>query len=496
MCFWTGTDFMFVCTEDINGKFNGWSQLIIPTSVAITNIWSSLYANVCQANLILTRIENASLLDADKKAIRGQALFFRGYSYNLLANMYGGVPVFVDEISAPRRDFVRATREETYTQAKNDFEEAISLLGNIDGVKDGQVSKQLAQHFLAEVYISLGNYDKAIEAATATIDYSGTKLMTSRFGSHTDEPGDVYTDMYKTNNQNRSSGNWESLWVLQYDYLNAGSAMDSQWSYFNPRYADVVLTVDGITTTAFLGNTSEKGGRSTAWSQGTKYFYDEIWEPGDIRNSEYMIVRDLQIDNPASPAFGKWLIADGYVQEPFLKQWYPFLKKFAGITPSDYYQLDNNGNPMLTPFGEHLIINISSTWRDEYLVRLADTYLLRAEAYLGKNNQAAAATDINAVRSRAHAPLANAAEINIDYILDERLRELYGEELRLATLMRLGKFVDRVRRYNAFYYNRDGKEFNSTGRNIEDYHNLLPIPYTEIERNVFAVLEQNPGYSN
>ena len=63
------------------------------------------------------------------------------------------------------------------------------------------------------------------------------------------------------------------------------------------------------------------------------------------------------------------------------------------------------------------------------------------------------------------------------------MRELYGEELRMLTLCRMGKLVERNRKYNPV-----------TGKSIENHHNLWPIPYSEIERNTEAVIEQNPGY--
>lgn len=74
---------------------------------------------------------------------------------------------------------------------------------------------------------------------------------------------------------------------------------------------------------------------------------------------------------------------------------------------------------------------------DWYVIRLAETYLLLAEAYLNKGDKASAADAINVVRARAKAPLCTAADVTIDYILDERARELYGEEHRAVTLSRL-----------------------------------------------------------
>jgi hypothetical protein len=127
----------------------------------------------------------------------------------------------------------------------------------------------------------------------------------------------------------------------------------------------------------------------------------------------------------------------------------------------------------------------NSSFKDEYMFRLAETYLLRAEAYLGKGDKAKAASDINVIRIRAKATPVDASKIDIDFILDERMRELYTEERRMFTLTRLGKLVERNRKYNPY-----------TGKTIADYHNLWPIPYSEIERNISAKLEQNPGYAN
>ncbi|MFN7280452.1 MAG: RagB/SusD family nutrient uptake outer membrane protein, partial [bacterium] len=122
--------------------------------------------------------------------------------------------------------------------------------------------------------------------------------------------------------------------------------------------------------------------------------------------------------------------------------------------------------------------------KDQYVMRLPETYLLRAEAYLAKGDKANAAADVNVIRTRAKAPLATAAEMSLDYILDERVRELYGEEYRMLTLMRLGLVFDRVKKYG---------EVNQRN-SVAQHNNLLPIPQGEIDKNIGAKLVQNPGY--
>ncbi len=492
-----GTDLGY-CTAAFD-RLNTYAATMVPENALLNHVWNNSFFMVNQANLILTRISNADIPEVDKNVLRGEALFFRAFAYRILANLFGGVPLYSEEITAPRRDFIRSSRTETYTQAKKDLEEAVSLLKNIDAIKDGKISKQMAQHLLSEIYIALGEFDNAITAASAVIDYPAMELMTERFGSKLDQPGDVYSDLFKTGNQNRSSGNKESLWIMQYDYLNPASMRNDSWPWkFNPFYQNINVTAGGKTTTAFRGVTAEKGGRSIAWMHPTDYVMFGIWEddPNDMRISEHNIIRDFKIDNPASLAFGKWFVADGYSGKATARQWFPFvMKKVMGDIPEDYWQRDANGNPLLTAFGEHLVTNNgNSTFRDMYMFRLAETYLLRAEAYVGKNNKVAAAADINVIRARANAKPAVSSEMDLDYILDERLRELYYEEPRMLTLCRTGKLAERNRKYNYSYTDITGT-YECAGTSIQDYHNLWPIPYSEIERNTEAVLEQNPGYN-
>lgn len=496
--FYYATDFAFNATDYYKpAKLNDYRNVMVPTYSVPLNIWKADYSMISNANVVLNRLSMATqVTDEDKKQFRGEALFFRSFAYRMLANLFGGVPLILDEITVPRRDFVKATREEVYTQIKVDLEEAISLLSDIDKAKDGKINKQVAQHLLSEIYICLGQYDKAIEYASAVINYPGMGLMKARFGSRQTEEGDVYWDLFRLDNQNRTSGNKEGLWAIQYDYLNAGSSKEYNmpWAIL-PFYQNIKITAKDesgkeVSATAFLGVTDGKGGRGVGWLQPTGYFFNELWQksPGkDIRNSQYNIMRDVRIDNPASPAFGQWLVKDGYAEQAdSIRQWFPFLTKVARINnfPEEFYQKDASGEPMMTPFGEHLLVNgANSTYKDEYLFRLAETYLLRAEAYLNKGDRGEATDDINMLRSRAGADAALPSEVDIDYLLDERLRELYCEELRMLTLCRMGKLVERTRKYNP-----------QTGKTIDDYHNLWPIPFSEIERNIYATIEQNPGY--
>jgi hypothetical protein len=128
--------------------------------------------------------------------------------------------------------------------------------------------------------------------------------------------------------------------------------------------------------------------------------------------------------------------------------------------------------------------------RDYLLMRLADAYLIRAEARLAQANTAGAADDINVIRTRAAwdaskvaAMQITAADVDIDLILDERARELVGEGHRWFDLKRTGQLLSRVRAHNS-----DAKA------NIKDHHIVRPIPLSQIDRTDGGYA-QNPGYA-
>ena len=141
--------------------------------------------------------------------------------------------------------------------------------------------------------------------------------------------------------------------------------------------------------------------------------------------------------------------------------------------------------------------------KDWPLMRLGETYLLRAEARFRQGNNQGAADDINVLRNRAFksyrissgnadAGKVTAAHININFILDERVRELIAEENRRMTLMRTNTLKERIA------LNGDKTPQapdNKVITGFQDFNVLLPIPLTEIQINNGASLEQNPGYN-
>ncbi len=477
-------------TNGLTHELNSYKDKITPENNRVKQIWDRFYKIVSAANAIIGRIDDPEIVfndEAQRNSLKAEALFFRAYIYRCLGIQYGGVPLILEEIKAPKRDFVRATQAEIWQQCIEDLTYAAeNLPGATDVKQDGRLTKGAANHLLAEMYIITQEWDKAIAAASAVINDPAYALMTTRFGRWKDKEGDVYGDLFRRNNQNRSTGNTESIWVIQYEYnVTGGGGLNLLTRFAVPIYWS--LTGDSDKVNLFVGSTVHNGGRGIGWMAPSDYLLYDVWQsdPNDMRNSEYNIIRDLVADNPASAYYGQKIVESGAIANypmPYKNAWSAI---FAKTTPINDFPEEVIADPetgVVTSGG-------NGTFTDTYMMRLAETYLLRAEAYLGKNDKVNAAADINVVRARANATPVTTAEVDIDYILDERARELHYEEFRILTLMRLGKLVERVRLHNPmanFKYN--------TEETIYDYHNVWPIPHSEIETNSEALLEQNPGY--
>lgn len=472
-----GTDIATTGSPTI-APFRNYETYLTPTQVVVGFYWNWAYRTMLlRANTIIayaSRPEAAAYWksEAQRNAVIAEARFFRAYTFNLLANLYGGVPLVDTIYSSPKADFVRATRKQTYELAARDLEFASQWLPpTVPASKEGRIVKAAADHLLSEVYISLGEYDKSIAAATRVINSGLYNLMTTRFGSEKSNPGDVFSDLFRDRNQNRSSGNMESIYVLQIEDQTpggqGGTVGNNNLRAWGPFYSSGSFRApDG--KAGFI--VSDSMGRSVGWVRPTNYFFYDIWKDNwenDMRNSEYNIRRTFAYNNPASTYFGK-VVEKRKQADDTMFYLYPTIRKIEGNPPKS---------------GD---LSRGRTFTDMMVYRLAETYLLRAEAYLRKGDPALAAADINVVRARAKAKPIGPAEVTIDYILDERARELTVEEPRRRTLCRMGNLVERVQKYNIRA---------DTRSSIKDKHLFFPIPQSAIDANYSAKLEQNPDYN-
>lgn len=488
-----GTDLVFDGENIDSQRHSRMISAYDPSGDITTVHWNLLYKTLSEANTIISRSANSTMTEAQTKEIVAQARFFRAFSYRALVYLYGDVPLITEEIKSPKIDFTRTPKSEVLNQCVEDLEFASKNLPSIATAVDGRINNLVAYHYLAEIYLALGKNTEAINAATIVIDDPATDLMRNRFGSRaTENPGDVYWDLFRKNNQNRASGNKEALWVIQFELDIQGGGLQSgnlDGSYMLERHhAPLIRDVRISGQAPFnwpIGDYT--GGRGIGWMIPTVYFSNTIWGGNssspdfvnDIRNANHNFVRQY-VANKA----------------PFVGQIISTEAPPAGVTVpsrSIYAYQSKCTTPFNHPDGLYrnkatysLTASAGGTYTDQYMLRLAETYLLRAEAYLADGKPGLAAADINVVRNRANATEVSSQEVTVDYILDERMRELGVEEKRRLTLMRLGLLFDRVKKFNPY----------SMGQGMKETYNLWPIPANEIERNRGAVLTQNPGYEN
>ena len=510
---------MMICADPLKSNL---ASDFDPTGSVAKSHWDNLYLLIAQSNVIISRLPKSQLTEKQQVLYEAKARFFRGFAYRTLAYLYGGVPITLEEITSPKTDFVRASKEETLNQAITDVEFAAENLNDITDVSDGEISSPAAYHLLAELYLATGEYDKAVTAADKVINNSALSLMKTRFGSRSSEPGDVYWDLFRMNNQNRKSGNTEGIWVIQEeaDVLGGGAKTSEYFwstnSYWLERYCAPQVGLfkfvlpDGTNLSPFTWPTGDyTGGRGIGTLYADNHFYREIWESdfdNDIRNSKYNFPRKFKFNN--SDFIKKYgaVFGDSIdLENPQLPEGVTIVTGYSGGVAKTN-ELPNRflcgyQTKCTTPFnhpaaqylnkGTYLLSGTAGkTYTDQYMFRLAETYLLRAEAYLKLNNKEKAAADINMVRSRAKASPVKADEVNIDYILDERLRELGIEEKRRLTLARTGEMYRRVTTYNPYY----NSSHSADGKGFQEKYILYPIPQSAIEANKDAALEQNPGY--
>ncbi|WP_121811785.1 RagB/SusD family nutrient uptake outer membrane protein [Mucilaginibacter kameinonensis] len=435
--------------------------------VSIDFVWRWCYLLINNANNVVTNIDQPGLTLSTgfKNRIKGQALFYRGLAYNYLATLFGGVPIITTPLTAPKTDFVRASLDDVNKLIVQDLTFAKQNAPTVDQLAVASTPHTaMASQLLAEVYLRMGKNPDAETECNAVINSGFFSLIRNRYGVHANQPGDAFADMFIFGNQRRNQGNTEAIWVQETENPasvpnGAGPDIDSKFpgyhftgSQHRRAWGSRYYNTPGM----IIGDSL--GGRGIS-RMALTYFVLNLYDKNDMRNSQYNLRRKYYYNDPSSSLYGKLVTGPGIDTN---RNIVPKTNKWDQFDPND-------------EFGSSMI-------KDMIIMRLGETYLLKAEAQFKQGNTAGAATSINVLRDRAHAPLVNSGQITMDFILDERVRELIAEENRRMTLMRTKTLVDRVK-------NR-GQKITS----ISDKYLLLPIPQSEIDLNKDAQLTQNPGY--
>ena len=491
--------------------------------------WTYQYIGISRANTIISRLPLATgVADADKNILMGKAYFYRAYNYYRLVHQFGDVPCPTKEVASAKTDFVTVKREVILTQMKSDLEFAVKYVPFV--TDKGDVNRGACYHLLTKINLALGLFDDAIASATAVISSGTFKLATARFGEDAAiATKNVIWDLHRPNNK---AINTEGLFLVT-DRLGTASAFTSNMLESNTNGGTGGMRimrqcVPGVSvgTTIFTpagaaGMTASGGveidimniyGRGIGRARITAYEAYGIWDDTkdlrhDSTSGNWLYPENLRYNNPAlkgkDTAYGLRLRLKGptgtLLCDDTLRRWFPW-PHYKVFVP------DTENQPMQ---GGH------SDW---YVFRLAETYLLRAEAYMWKGDATNAAADVNAVRTRAGCSAYTPAQMSIGTILDERARELYWEEPRKTELTRVayifaktgqaynGKtytlanfstsnfVVDRILEKNNFYKTNfvtvHGDQFR-----ISQYHVLWPVPQSAILANTDGHINQNVGYS-
>ena len=513
--------------QDLNAVITPDKNLNSPNANRVGWYWNEAYDNIRYANTVISRIDDATYSsEEERNEILGTAYFFRSYHYYRLINQFGDVPLLLKEFTEAKLDFYTTKREVVLKKIREDMEFACQWMPK--AVDRGKAPRAAGLHLLTKIYLTSGMFDKAIETATTLIDDPNYELMKKRFGAEkNDATKNVIWDLHRPENKALFE-NKETILLVMDRYLvegNEGAGIRTMRNavpyYGNTKNA--LLTPDGKAGVTDIKDATGKVkislvmkyGRGIGRCRGTSYSTQRIWDdPNDLRHAKgnWMNMEDLVYNAPAlegkNKYYGKPLQLYGekgqLLCKDTIRSWYgwPHYKLF--IPDPDRALQPEGGNT------------------DWYVYRLAETYLLRAEAYCWKGDAASlqkAADDVNEVRNRAGAGDLSAADMNIGTILDERARELYYEEPRKTELTRIaylfaqtgkssytGKVykMDNFSEVNFFYdrvmettdfYNQGVKTISNVAYTMSPYHVLWPVPANTINSNTKGHINQNKGYS-
>lgn len=468
-----GTDIAFVPPTQKQGievPYYDYNQLI-STDGAASFTWGWAYRMINNANIIIANADNPNLggmTQTNKNSISAEAKFFRAYAYNILATCFGGVPISTVPLTAPKTDFVRASLDSVNSLIIRDLTFAAANLTDVtalgstnkthpNGKPASRANKYMAMQLLAEVYLRANKPDLAEQQCAAIISSGKFALVNARYGIKASQPGDYYSDMFWFGNERRYQGNREAIWVMEQENPTSVTGGITNNPQQRRNWGAAYYQITGMTICDSLG------GRGIARMRLTDWVVYGLYETNDVRNSHYNLRRKFYYNTPGNPNYGLLVPYTGadtvFKIAPHTTKWYQY-------DPNDV-------------FGFAMI-------KDFILMRLGETYLLQAEAQFRQNKLTEAAASLNVIRARANATPVTAGQITLDYILDERARELLAEENRRMTLMRTGTLVTRTSTRNVQTIN---PVLGLTAKNL-----LMPIPQSEINLNKDAILEQNPGY--
>ena len=403
-------------------------------------------------------IENAQLLNdnAEVEAYIAEARFLRAFAYFNLMDLFGSVPlVTVVSTDLPEQ----STRAEIFNFVEGELLEIQNTLKESGANEYGRVDRVAAWALLsklylnAEVWTGTARYTDAITYAEMTINSSYSINTTDANGN-----GSAYDELFLADNNANGAQN-EFIFALNFDGNNSrtyggttflvhaaiGGSMDAFNFGVNGGWSGLRTTKALVNKFDAAVTDSDDEGNPIAWSDTRAMFYTDG--------------QSFEINTIANQ------FTDGYA-----------VTKFTNI--------DSNGAAGSDTGGDFVDTDLP-------IIRVAEIYLTYAEAVLrgGTGGDVNTAVNyINELRARAYGDTSgniSSAELTLDFVLDERARELYWEGQRRTDLIR---FND----YTSGNYLWPFKGGSKSGTAVDDYRALFPLPSNIILIN--TNLTQNPGY--
>ncbi|NEU70177.1 RagB/SusD family nutrient uptake outer membrane protein [Spirosoma agri] len=505
--------------------------------------WGTAFQDINTLNGVLQYGQTVDLPDATRKQYLAQAKFLRGFWYFYLVQTWGDVPLNTTFITVPSQAASRQPVAQVYEQIIKDLTEAAADLPNTPTAPflGKAATKPVAQLLLAKAYLTRGWLNNTAadftQAASICADIIANK---SSYGL---DLWQDYGDAFVPANDYGKETMFVSDHVLdpKYGYYTVGGAAGggaaqnlspwfTNWNYPNTSGINSYKNASGVLVnngTSGMIRDSQYGRPyvrmrpnsdklKSGDNAGKNYFLDQAFTKRDVdsrfMNSFYTVyIANTSVTNTATAANNMRGIGYTTVVGADTAVWLPDYEvtgapQFVGTRPFKGIvvppSLWNNGIfPALKKFmdpSRGANFNDPST-RPCVLYRFADVYMTAAEANFKAGDATKAAAMLNVVRQRAAYRKTNTAaqnaaavtaitiqpsDVTLDFILDERSREFFGEWQRWHDLVRTRSLVRRVKAWN-----------QEAAPYIQDFNMLRPIPQSQIDRVVDGPkFPQNPGY--
>ncbi|GAB2763245.1 RagB/SusD family nutrient uptake outer membrane protein [Actinomadura fibrosa] len=401
--------------------------------------WSDFYQGISRANFLLTKLPDVPMDEGVKARFTAETKTLRALYYFDLVRMFGNIPLITQPLTQSEFNSIpQVDPSEVYGQIEADLMEAIpNLPSTISASEGGRMTKGGAQALLGKVYLYQG---KNPEAAAILREVNGTPGEVNQYGN---KLLDSFDALWETDNK----FNAESL--IEVAHTNVSNSYWEIWGSGSDE-GNTINTMVGPRSYAQL--TSAAPDLPSGWSFNT--VVPELYE---LMKDDPRLDATI-LDMNALVAAGAATYISGYEDTGY------FLNKYL---PTRADVTTGAGEPILNYRQNH------------YVIRLADSYLMEAEALGGTGARAQALLD--AVRARVGL---GSVPVSLATIYRERRIELAGEGHRFFDLVRTNRAGEEMGPEESY---ADGGQ----GGFNPQVHTVLPIPYRELEN---TIIEQNDGY--